>query len=306
VAEAQIPPEGGQRGGWLPFALMALIVAGVGFSVALLLGGDQEDGGGIKRARGERVAVVSIDGLIVDSEPIRKALRIVEKRDNVAAVVVRVDSPGGAVGPSQEIYQMLREYPKPVVVSMRAIAASGAFYLASAADRVLANAGTLTGSIGVIMQFLDLSDLLEWAKIGMNVIKTGPFKDTGASHRSMSVTEQTYMQSLADEVLAQFVADVAAGRAAAGVTDVAVAQYADGSIFTGQTALERGLIDEIGNFETAVSAAASLAGIEGEPKLFRPRVREQWWTRVLEEGLDAPVGWRGAAVPLWAVWTPAP
>ncbi len=218
---------------------------------------------------GEKVAVLEIKGVIADSQPTIEQLATFRKDSSVKAVVVRIESPGGGVSPSQELYQEVgrtgRE--KPVVVSMGSIAASGGYYIASAAQKIYANPGTITGSIGVILQFTNFEELLNKIGFRMEIVKSGKFKDVGNPSREMTAEERAYLQTMIDNVHQQFVRDVARGRR---MQEEEVREVADGRIFTGEQAKELGLVDELGNLTDAINAAAKLAGIEGEPKIVYP------------------------------------
>jgi protease-4 len=212
---------------------------------------------------GEAVGVVEIEGAIADSRDILQNLRRFREDEDIKAIVVRIDSPGGAVGPSQEIYREIRKTvgTKKVVASMGAVAASGGYYVACAADGIVANPGTITGSIGVIMGYTNFRKLLD--KIGMVpvVIKSGPFKDTGSPTREMRSDEREILQSITSDIHEQFVTAIAEGR---NMDRSVVAQAADGRIFTGENAKAKGLVDRLGNFEDALAWAGELGGIEGE------------------------------------------
>lgn len=218
---------------------------------------------------GAKVAVLPITGLIADSEGTIERLRKFAKDDSVKAIVLRINSPGGGVGPSQELYEEVRKLrgKKPVVASLGAVAASGGYYIACAAQKIYANPGTITGSIGVIMQFVNVKDLIE--KIGVRgvVVKSGAFKDIGSPIRPMRAEEQALLQGVIDNVHAQFVQAVAEGRR---LDREKVAAIADGRIFSGEQAKELGLVDALGNLEDAVAEAGRLGKIEGEPKVVTP------------------------------------
>src|SRR3989344_4740910 len=217
---------------------------------AALIGGD-----GIQF--GDKVAVVAIEGVITDPDSISKQIKEYGERDDIKAIVVRIDSPGGGVGPSQEIYRELKKVSakKEVVVSMGSVAASGGYYIAAAADKIIANPGTITGSIGVIMEFANLEDLL--SKIGM--------KDD----------ERKLLQDVIDDVHKQFIGIVAENRK---LNIDAVKKIADGRIFSGMQAQQMGLVDEIGNFQDAVDIAASMAKIKGKPVVLYPeKERPMLW-----------------------------
>lgn len=290
----------------LPYAIALGAIAVFGLTLAAVLGG--RDGGAPGLGEGAAVGLVELRGPILESRATIERLDALAHDDEIKAILLRLDSPGGAVGPSQEIYEaVLRaKERKPVVVSMEAVAASGAFYVAAAGTHVLANPGTLTGSIGVIMAFADFSELLDWAKIRMNVVKTGRFKDTGAGYRPPTSAETAYLQDTVNAVQEQFVRDVVQGRAHAGVSEATVRSVADGRIFTGERALELKLIDQLGGYSTAVSVAAELGGIEGRPEVRKPKPLRPWIQQLLEEGLAEEVGSTTTPgfLPLWAIWVP--
>jgi protease-4 len=220
---------------------------------------------------GQRVAIVEVEGVIVDSDGLVRELREHAENPSVRAVVVRVNSPGGVVGPTQEIFSAItrvRKQKKPVVASLGAVAASGGYYLATAADRIYANPGTLTGSIGVVMQLANLEGLLKKVGVDYVVVKAGQYKDIGNLSRAMSAEERQVLQALLDDVYAQFVAAVAEGR---GLDRNAVLRLADGRIYSGHQAHALKMVDELGGFEDAIEAAGKLAGIAGRPKLLLPR-----------------------------------
>lgn len=217
--------------------------------------------------QGEYVAVLELKGVILDSKHMLKNLKEAAEDKEIKAVVIRVNSPGGAVSPSQEIYEQVKAFPKPLVISMDSIAASGAYYVASGAKKVFANSGTLTGSIGVIMEFLNLKKLYDWAKVERYSIKTGKFKDSGADYREMNSEERDYFQGLVMDTLEQFKAAVAKGRH---MTAEEVTAVADGRVFTGTQAKKLKLVDEIGTLDDAVDYIAKEAKIKGKVRLVYP------------------------------------
>lgn len=234
----------------------------------------------------DKIAVVKIEGIITDPAEITKELKELEERDDVKAVVIRIDSPGGAVGPSQEIHDGILKLrkEKKVVASMGTIAASGGYYAAVAADKIVANPGTITGSIGVIIEFFNAEDLL--SKIGVKgyVVKSGRFKDTGSPLRKMEKEETALLQAVIDDVNGQFVTAVAEGR---GLKKEEVAKIADGRIFTGSQAFEKGLIDKLGTMRDAIDLSAELAGIEGEPYVIYPEEKVfNFWSAVFGESVN--------------------
>lgn len=220
---------------------------------------------------GRQIASLDLEGTITDSRDFVDLLKEYGDRPNVRAVVIRINSPGGGVAASQEIYEAIRKFKadtdKKVIVSMASVAASGGYYVACAADTILANPGTVTGSIGVIMDWYNYGELLQWAKLKDIVIKSGPFKDAGSSTRPITEEERVYFQSLVDSMYHQFVSTVASNRH---LEEEAVLQLADGRVFTGQEAVELGLVDKLGTYQDALDEAALAAGIEGEPNVIRP------------------------------------
>jgi protease-4 len=228
-----------------------------------------EGGGGF----GARVAIVELEGIIVDVEELLKDLK--SHRDNplVKAVVIRINSPGGIVGPTQEVHDAVRRLRlagKPVVASLGAVAASGGYYNAVAADQIYANPGTLTGSIGVIMQMANLENLMKKVGVDYVVVKAGQFKDTGNIARPMTPEERRVLQALLDDVHAQFISAVTEGRR---LDRAQVAQFADGRIFSGAQAKALRMVDELGALEDAVDRAAKLAGLPLPPRVIPARRR---------------------------------
>ena len=220
----------------------------------------------------EGVGIVELKGLIVSSEQTLKHLTEFRHDPNVKSIVLRIDSPGGSVGASQEIYKevMRTNEVKPVIASMGSMGASGGYYAALGAENIIANPGTMTGSIGVIVKFPNLEGFFEKIGYRSEVIKSGPLKDVGASNRPMSEEERKLMQDLIDNVYGQFVRDIAAAR---GMEEDIIQELADGRIYTGEQALEVGLIDSLGNFTDAIIIAADMGGLDVEdPRLIYPKV----------------------------------
>ncbi len=213
-----------------------------------------------------KVALVRIEGAILDSKDAVEEIKEYREDSSIKAIVLRIDSPGGAVAPSQEIYSEVKKAVarKKVVVSMGSVAASGGYYIASPATRIIANPGTLTGSIGVIMEIPNIEGLLNKIGIKTEVIKSGRNKDIGSMFRGMKKEERELLQGLMDNVHEQFIRAVAEGRKKK-VDDVR--EIADGRVFTGEQALARGLVDELGTLEDATKVAAKLAGITEEPEV---------------------------------------
>jgi protease-4 len=245
----------------------------------------------------EKVAVIRLEGVILDAQSTIGDLKHYSENPLVKAIVLRIDSPGGGVVPSQEIHDAVKRIKnksnKVIIASMGTVAASGGYYIAAATDRIIANPGTLTGSIGVIMETANLEGLLK--KIGVEgvVIKSGRFKDVGSPLRKMSDEERKLLQAVMDDVHHQFIQAVAEGRS---LEPSEVVPLADGRIFTGRQAKEARLVDELGDLEDAIRIAAEVAGIEGEPKVVEPRKRfsirdilESRWSALFPK-LDLPTG----------------
>ena len=230
---------------------------------------------------GARIGIVEAKGTIgeaapsgIDSDKVVKLLKKYERDEDIKAVVLRVDSPGGAVAPSQEIHDAVKRIKasKKVVVSMGGMAASGGYYISAPADRIFAEPGTLTGSIGVIFLHFNVRGLLEWAKVEETTLKSGKYKDTLSPFRPIQESDREEIQSISDDVYSQFVQAVAQGR---GMPEARVREIAEGRIYTGKRAKELKLVDELGGFDDAVAAAWGLAGQSGEPKVqYPPRERE--------------------------------
>lgn len=219
----------------------------------------------------DKVALVEVQGLITDSRAVNDLLRKYSKDDSVKSIVLRIDSPGGGVAASQEIHQEVKRIrdskEKAVVVSMGSVAASGGYYIACAANRIMANPGSITGSIGVIAQWTNYEDLLHWAKMKDVTFKSGQFKDSGSPVRDISAQEKEYFQQLVDELYRQFLESVAEGRKMK-IEDVK--KLADGRVYSGEQARKMGLIDDLGNLQEAIELAARLGGIKGEPRVVEP------------------------------------
>ncbi|MBW2506626.1 MAG: signal peptide peptidase SppA [Deltaproteobacteria bacterium] len=227
-------------------------------------------------SRKEGVGIVELKGLIVSSEQVLKHLTEFRNNSDIKSIVLRIESPGGAVGAAQEIYQEIKRTSavKPIVASMGSMGASGGYYAALGADIILANPGTMTGSIGVIVKFPNLEGLFEKIGYKSEVIKSGPLKDIGASNRPLSEEERTIMQDLIDNVYNQFVRDIATSRS---LPEETIFELADGRVYTGEQALELGLIDKLGNFTDAVTIAADLGGLDTEdPQLIYPRIERKF------------------------------
>ncbi len=231
----------------------------------------------------DRVALVKISGMLVSSENVVEELSEYADDPSIKAIVIRIDSPGGGVVPSQEIYNAVKyakKEGKKVVVSMGSVAASGGYYVAAAADKIVANPGTLTGSIGVKMEFANVEKLLE--KIGVQgmVVKSGEYKDVGSPYRAMTEPERKLLQDVIDDVHGQFIKAVAEGRR---LPEADVRAIADGRIFTGQQALALKLVDQMGDLADSIQIAGNLAGIKGRPQVTEKRKKMPFFEYLKEE-----------------------
>jgi len=246
------------------YILLILLLLFITFVIGISMGSS----GGFPIDTRDKVAVLDIEDVILDSTDYLDSLNKIRKNNDIKALVVRINSPGGAVGPSQEIYQELQSIKSkmPVVVSMGTVAASGGYYIACAADKIYANPGTITGSIGVIAQFVNYKELMQWAKLDVEVIKSGKFKDIGSPLREMSDKEKQYIQQLIDNVYSQFRDTVATTRK---IDDKKLDEIADGRIFSGEQAKSLNLVDALGNLNEAISAASEMGGIKGEPNVVK-------------------------------------
>lgn len=217
---------------------------------------------------GEKIAVIDINGAISKSDKVIELIHRYRDNGSIKAIVVRIDSPGGSVAPVQEIYSELKKLEKPVVASLGGTAASGGYYIACAADEIFANPGTLTGSIGVIMQFVKMKGLYDKVGIDQQTVKSGRFKDTGSPIRNLTPEERELLQQTIDDVHHQFV-DAIFDERKDRLTRDEVQALADGRIFSGNQALEYKLVDKLGNLPDAITHAAELGGIVGKPKIMR-------------------------------------
>lgn len=237
-------------------------------------------------AFGDKIAIVEVKGVISQSSGIIEELQQYLEDQGVKAIILRIDSPGGGVGPAQEIYRevMKIKEKKKVVTSMGSVAASGGYYIACASDRIVANPGTITGSIGVIMQFSNLEELLK--KIGIKgvVIKSGEHKDIGSPFREMTPEDKRIMQEVLDNVHQQFIQAVAEGRK---LDRSKVVQIADGRIMTGEQAKNLGLVDQMGNLQDTIDITAKMVGIVGKPVVLYPKKRISIWELLMRDMASA-------------------
>ncbi len=241
----------------------------------------------------EKIAIIEIRGVILDSQPIIEKLIKFRKNEKIKAIVLRIDSPGGAVGPAQEIYSEVKKVQreKKVLASVGSTAASGGYYIACAAEKIVANPGSITGSIGVIAETLNFEELLRKIGLKPTIIKSGKHKDIGSPMRPMTEEERKLLQEVLDNVHEQFIRAVAEGRQ---MPIEKVRLLADGRIFTGDQAKTLGLIDELGNLEDTISLAAKLVGIKGEPEIIYPEKKKfSLWELLLQKTLhNIFQGWK--------------
>ncbi|OEU74367.1 MAG: signal peptidase [Desulfuromonadales bacterium C00003093] len=240
-----------------------MAVAVIGITLIFVLGTRGAGFDGVIKSGGEKVGIIELTGAITESRDIIQNLKRFRENSSIKAIVIRIDSPGGAVGPSQEIFREIRKTvkSKKVIASMGAVAASGGYYVAAGTDGIMANPGTITGSIGVIMAYANFQELLH--KIGLFpvVIKSGEYKDIGSPVRKMAKEERKILQDFSDQIHRQFVMDIAEGR---GMDQARVEALADGRIFTGEEAKHLELVDRLGNLEDAVEWAGRMGGIKGK------------------------------------------
>jgi protease-4 len=272
------PPRKSRAGVFFFGALSGclIVVAGVvlfGILIAAMANNDATSRGDVF---GDKVAIIPIDGEILGSRETIEALHRYARNGSVKAMIMRINSPGGAIAPSQEIYEEIRNVRarsgKPIVASLDSVAASGGYYIASACDTIVANPGSITGSIGVILQWMQTKDLLAWAKLKPQTITSGPMKAAGSPYEELTDAERAYFQSIVTQLHSQFVRAVAAGRKGK-LSEAEVSAIADGRVFTGEQALGLKLVDQLGNLDDAIRVAGKLGGIHGKPGTIYPRKR---------------------------------
>ena len=269
---------------------LVLIILGIailffGTVMAILL---SFSGPTISLSFGNKIGVIPIQGVINDSDKIVEQLITFGNDKHIKAIILKINSSGGGVGPSQEIYSETRRTMKKkrVIAALGSLAASGAYYIASATDKIVANPGTLTGSIGVIMEFIRVEELLNKIGIEMQVIKSGEFKDIGSPNRKMTEKEKKMLMTLIEDIRNQFVTAVSQGR---NLPREEVLKIADGRIFSGRQAKNLGLVDALGNFQDAVTMAKRMAKIKGDVKLVYPEKprRFRLWDFLFRDLVDS-------------------
>ncbi len=245
----------------------------------------------------KRIAVLPLEGEINESRKWVSSLKRFAENDRIAGILIPINSPGGQVAPSQELYHAIRKIRdnsnKPIFVSMASVAASGGYYAALGADSIFANDGTLTGSIGVIMQFPIYSNLMEKVGVGMRTVKSQEFKDAGSPFREMNAAEQAYFQSIIDDVYNQFTEVVSQER---GIDEINMQSLGNGRVFTGRQAYHAGLVDALGTFEDTREAICLRAGIPLNSQLQYPlEPRRTWWTILKDDVSSALPGWESSS-----------
>ncbi len=248
--------------------VFALFVVAVFTLVYLSFGGrDEESFSGF----GSKIAVVELDGVIFSPKQVVPQLKKFADDDSVKAIIIHVNSPGGGVAASEEIYREVKrirdEKKKRIVASIETVGASGAYYVASATNKIYADKGSVVGSIGVIAEWVNYGELLKWAKLNAITMKAGEFKDTGSPTREMTPAEREYMQALIDNMHTQFIRAVADGRH---TKEADIRAIANGKVWTGEQAMDLKLVDQLTDFEGAVKDTARAVNISGEPTLVYP------------------------------------
>jgi len=289
-----------------PLLFSFLVLAGIFMSgmVALSLITVLASGGRIRTGLSNKVGVVELDGTITDSRIIVESLADFRKNDKIKAIVLRVDSPGGSLGPSQEIYAEVKKTvaEKKVIVSMGSVAASGGYYVSSCASGIMANPGTVTGSIGVIMAYTNAKGLMDKVGLSPVVIKSGKFKDTGSPFRDMTAEERALLNETIQAMYMQFVDDIVKGRK---MKKEKILEIADGRIFTGIKAKELGLVDRLGNMEDAITWAGELGGLGEDPAvIYANRSRFAGLEKMMESASKVMESAASAVPVLACLWMP--
>lgn len=274
-----------------PFLMASFTVGGIFiFFLLVVLAAGLFRSGSVVVPVGDKIGILEVEGTIVEARRMLEQIDNFRDHNSIKAVVLRVNSPGGAVGPSQEIFTELKRLAqkKPLIVSMGSVAASGGYYLAIAGERIFASPGTITGSIGVIMSFPNYQELMGKVGVQTEVVKSGRFKDIGSSTRAFSAADRELLQQMIDDVHLQFVEAVGEQR---GLSLEKLQPFIDGRIFTGRQAKEIGLIDELGGFNDAVDYAAKIAGIGSDPDLIYPETEKpNFIERYLQSALSRYLG----------------
>ena len=236
----------------------------------------------------DSILVLKLEGLIIDSEEFLEDLHEYMGNKKIKGVLIRVDSPGGTTSASQEIYKEIHRlkalHKKPVVISMGSLGASGAFYISMAGDKIVANEATLMGSIGVVIYLTNLERLYEWAKVENYVLKTGEFKDAGSQFRPLTNRERDLFQDLMDQFLNHFKEVIIKNRK---LSNDLVEEFSDGRVFSGETGLLQGFIDQTGTYYEALNLIGEMTGLGGDPEVFKPSKKVDRWIELLNASLKS-------------------
>lgn len=279
-----------RRNPWFIFLFVGFLFAAV---IAVVMGASTlaifDDGAPTAKIKNRNsLLVMDLKGIIFDSEKFLKKLKKYKDESEIKGILLRINSPGGAVGPAEEIYRVLKQFKektkKPIVVYAPSLNASGGYYISMAADKIVVTKGALIGSIGVIMEFANLEKLYDWAKISRYTITSGKFKDSGSEYRAMKDEERQYFQSLVNDTYTQFREAVKEGRK---LDDVVLNQYADGRVFSGSQAVSLGFADQVGIQDDAVALLAELAGLKDKDyELFEPPKKQPSLFEKILQGED--------------------
>ena len=263
-------------GGLAIFVVLLCVLGGIGYTIATAVGGSSTPAFG----GNGKIGVIELTGVILSPDAVVDQLQTFADDSSIRAILLHVNSPGGGAAASQEIYEEVRSIrkSKPIVTSIESVGASGAYYIASGTQKIYANEASVVGSIGVIMEWTNYGELMRWAKLKPEVLKSGALKDAGTPTRDMTPEERAYFQTLVNNMYAQFVRDVAQGR---GLPESTIKPLATGQVWTGQQALGLHLIDARGGFRDALMATARQVGIHGEPTIVKPSVHHRSLVEVL-------------------------
>ena len=288
--QPQMQPKKDNSGRWFWGIFLSLLFMGmiiVAISFFAFASAIKRDGGEfVSGGSGDKIAIVEINDVIVSSEKTVEQIKRFREDKSIKAIILRVNTPGGGVAASQEIYEEVkktRDSGKIIVVSMGSIAASGGYYIAVGSSLIIANPGTITGSIGVIAQFISIKDLAEKLGISQTTIKSGSLKDAGSPFKTMNDSDKAYFQDVVDNSFGQFLEVVMKERK---MDKETLLQYANGRVFTGLQAKEYGLIDSLGTFEDAIRITGKMAGIEGEPRIVREKKKFSFFEEVMGSKIE--------------------
>ncbi len=284
------PPKKDNSGRWFWGIFLSLLFFGmiiVAISFFAFASAIKRDGGEfVSGGSGDKIAIVEINDVIVSSEKTVEQIKRFREDKSIKAIILRVNTPGGGVAASQEIYEEVkktRDGGKIIVVSMGSIAASGGYYIAVGSSLIIANPGSLTGSIGVIAQFISIKDLAEKLGISQTTIKSGSLKDAGSPFKTMNDSDKAYFQDVVDNSFGQFLDVVAKERK---MDKETLLKYANGRVFTGLQAKEYGLVDSLGTFEDAIRITGKMAGIEGEPRIVKEKKKFSFFEEVMGSKIE--------------------